>query len=152
MAFSKYIVAVALLLSFLSMNAQSELRKVTVAELQEKRHPLDTTAVAAILFKEGEETFKIISLEGFVRYTNVKVKVKIYKKEGYDWANQSVAFYDKYKYSEKLTFKNMATYNLVDGKVEMTKISSEGEFTERLTENWSVKRITFPNVKERVDY
>ena len=148
MIFSKQIVTIVLLLSIVSMNAQSELGKVTIAELQEKQHPLDTTAVAAILFKEGEETFKIIRLEGFVRYTNVKVKIKIYKKDGYNWANQAVAYYNKYKDSERLTFKNIATYNLVAGKVEKTKISSEGEFSEQLNENWSEKRITFPNVRE----
>jgi hypothetical protein len=71
-----------------------ELGKVTTAELEEKIHPKDSSAVAAFLFNKGKTYFNYKQGDGFFVYTEVEVKIKIYKKEGYDWANKSVAFYN----------------------------------------------------------
>ena len=67
-----------------------ELGKVTIAELQEKRHPKDSTANAAILFKTGSVYF-----EGLTTITRVKTKIKIYKKEGFGIPACALA-YQKY--------------------------------------------------------
>ena len=65
-------------------NAQEfKLGKVSVAELEEKKHPKDSSAVAAILFKKGEVRFEFSQDEGFKMITEVKISIKIYKKEGY---------------------------------------------------------------------
>lgn len=69
---------------FLKANAQEfKLGNVSIAELQEKVHPKDTSAVAAILFKKGEVRFVYSQSSGFEMVTVVKTRVKIYKKEGY---------------------------------------------------------------------
>ncbi len=137
------------LISFTSLFAQKqELGKVTIDELQEKKHPLDTSAVAAILFKIGEVNFEFSPENGFTMVTKVKTKIKIYKKEGYDWANQAVRYYIAGNSKESVNFKNAVTYNLVDGKIEKTKLKSDGEFKEAINKFWSRKKITMPNVKE----
>ena len=47
-----------------------------------------------------------------------------------------------------MSFYDVATYNLVNGKVEKTKIKSDGEFTEQVNKYWGRKKISLPNVKE----
>jgi hypothetical protein len=132
------------------VNAQEfKLGKVTIAELEQKVHPKDSAAVAAILFKRGETKFEYQQEEGFKVVYEVTKRIKIYKKDGYDWANQAVRFLSgSGTIKEKVTFSDAITYNLVDGKIEKTKLKSEGEFDEKINKYWNKKKITLPNVKE----
>lgn len=134
---------------FSNANAQKlELGKVSIAELQEKVHPKDTSAVAAILFKKGKVSFEYDQNAGFLAITEVKTRIKIYKKEGYEWANKAVSYYVDSNTNEKVSFSDANTYNLVDGKIVKTKLKSDGEFVEKINKYWSRKKITMPNVKE----
>ena len=140
-----------LFLSFFNSisNAQEfKLGKVSIAELQEKEHPKDPSAVAAILFKKGEVKFEYTQSEGFVMFTEVETRIKIYKKEGYDWANQNIRYYLSGNLKESVSVSDAVTYNLVDGKIEKTKLKTEGEFDENINKYWGQKKITMPNVKE----
>jgi hypothetical protein len=137
------------LIIFSNANAQIyELGKVSIPELQEKMHPKDSSAVAAILFKKGKVRFEYDQNEGFLMITEVKTRIKIYKKEGYEWANQEVRYYVDSNTNEKVSFSDANTYNLVDGKIVKTKLKSDGEFVEKINKYWSRKKITMPNVKE----
>lgn len=125
-----------------------KLGKVSVAELQENEHPKDPSAVAAILFNKGEVKFEYSQSEGFVIVTEVSTRIKIYKKEGYDWATQKIKYYLAGNSKEIVSVSDAATYNLIDGKIEKTKLKSEGEFDENINRYWSQKKITMPNLKE----
>jgi transglutaminase-like putative cysteine protease len=134
---------------FSSLKAQEfELGKVSVAELQEKTHPKDTAAVAAILFKKGKTSYDYSKNNGFVMTTEVQTRIKIYKKEGYDWANQKVKYYLGNGSKENVTFSDAITYNLVEGKIEKTKLSKDGEFDDEVNRYWGQKKISMPNVNE----
>lgn len=138
-----------LFFALLYTNAQKlELGKVSIAELQEKTHPKDSSATAAILFKKGEVRFEYTQEHGFEMVTNVKTRIKIYKKEGYEWANQSVAYYIGNSTRDKVSFSGANTFNLVDGKIVKTKLKSDGEFEEIINKYWGRKKIAMPNVKE----
>ena len=67
--------------------AKYELGKVTIEELKEKKHPKDTAAVAAILFKNGKTYFDVDSERNWILVTEVETRIKIYKKDGYSLAN-----------------------------------------------------------------
>lgn len=123
------------------------LGKVTVDELSEKMHPQDSSAAAAILFKTGKVYFELSPEGRFYLAQEVKTKIKIYKKEGYNYATVEVPYYTG-GFSVKMYFDDAATYNLVGGKVERTKLKSDGEFQEKINENYTKKTITLPNVKE----
>jgi hypothetical protein len=130
-------------------NAQEfKLGKVSIAELEQKKHPKDTAAAAAILFKKGEVKFEYAAGRGFEIMTNVKTRIKIYKKEGYEWANQKVRYYLDNKYGEIVNFSDVVTYNLVAGKIEKTKLKSDGLFNEKINKYWGQKKITMPNIHE----
>lgn len=133
----------------LSLYAQKkyELGKVTLEELKEKAHPKDSSAVAAILFKKGNTYFDYDMDGNWVAITEVVTKIKIYKKEGYAFATEQIPYYTGGR-QIKLFFDDAVTYNLVGDKIEKTKLKSDGEFTEKVNENFSLKKITMPNVKE----
>ncbi|EJL59499.1 DUF3857 domain-containing protein [Flavobacterium sp. CF136] len=138
-----------LFFSFFLTAQEFKLGKVSVAELEQKVHPKDTSAVAAILYKKGKSSIEYNDNDGFVLITQVEARIKIYKKEGYDWANQSVVYYIGDNNSrEKVEFSDVNTFNLVNGKIEKTKLKSDGIFNEEVNKYRSRKKITMPNVKE----
>lgn len=149
MSFKTAFLIVILLFSLSNMKAQNfELGKVSLAELQEKVHPKDSSAVAAVLFEKGKNSFEYSQERGFLMITEIKARIKIYKKEGYDWASKSVRFYLDNDAKETVSFSDAITYNLIDGKIEKTKLKSDGEFDEVLNKYWGQKKITMPNVKQ----
>jgi Domain of Unknown Function with PDB structure (DUF3857) len=149
MRYRKSIFILFLILCFTNIKAQNfELGKVSIAELQEKKHPKDTSAVAAVLFKKGEVKLEFSTDSGFDLFTQVAMRIKIYKKEGFDWATQIVNFGSGTSSRETVNFTDVVTYNLVNGKIEKTKLKNEGEFEKSINNYWSQKKITMPNVKE----
>ena len=116
-----YVLAFVLFFIFFysNINAQEfKLGKVSVAELEEKEHPKDPSAVAAILFSKGEAKVEYSKNTGFEIFTEVKTRIKIYKKEGYDWANKNIPYYSSSNSKESVSVSEAVTYNLVDGKIE----------------------------------
>jgi len=149
MKFIKSFFVSILLLLISNVTAQEfKLGKVSVAELEEKFHPKDTTAVAAILYKKGISKIEYNENDGFVTVTDVETRIKIYKKEGYSWVTHKVWYYNNSNISEKVSFNDAVTYNLVGGKIEKTKLKSEGIFDEVRNKYTGQKKITMPNVKE----
>lgn len=122
------------------------LGKVSKEELMEKEHPLDPSAEAAVLYKKGKTYFDIEN-EKWVVFTEVEVRVKIYSKEGYDWANVAVPYYYKRVSGESVSFKDAVTYNLVDGEIQKTSLKKGEEFTDELSKTRRQKKIILPDVK-----
>ena len=147
---NKFLVTTVLffLIVFSSKAQDFRLGKVSVEELKEKVHPKDSSAVAAILFEKAQNKFVYTQEKGFEIELVVRTRIKIYKKEGYDWANKEVRYYLESNLKEKVLFSEAVTYNLVDGKIEKTKLKSDGEFDEVINKYWGQKKITMPNVKE----
>lgn len=133
-----------------SLFAQNvEFGNVTKQELEEKYHPIDTTAGATLLFKKAKTYFYYTEKKGFQSETHYEIKLKIYKKEGLEWANYSVPYYIGWSEldNDNVFFSEVVTYNLENNKIEKTKLSSKGLFKEKVNEYWMKKTITFPNVK-----
>lgn len=139
---------VLLLIASKAMSQEFKLGKVSIAELEQKSHPKDSAAIAAILYKKGTARIEYDVNDGFVTVTDVETRIKIYKKEGLDWANQDVWYYNYPSLREKVSFSDAVTYNIVGGKIEKTKLKSDGVFDEVLNKYKSLKKITMPNVKE----
>jgi hypothetical protein len=127
---------------------QHELGKVTVAELEQKQHPKDTSATAAFLFRTAEVRIDYLQGQGFIMKTNVKTKIKIYKKEGYTWANNQIVYYLFGTSSEKVMINGATTYNLENGKITKSKLKNEEVFDENVNRYYGKKKIAMPNVKE----
>lgn len=124
--------------------------KVSKQELLEKKHPSDSSAVAAILSKKAITLFFYTERDGFQCETRYEIRLKIYKKEGFAWANYSIPYYIGWTNLEKdnVFFSDVVTYNLENDKIEKTKLTADGSFKEKINDYWMKKTITFPNVKE----
>ena len=141
-------IILALIFPILVFAQDYELGKVTIQELNQKQHLTDTSAVAAILFSKGKSYFEYVENSHFVLMTDVEVKIKIYKKGGLDWANKEIAYYIGGDKDESVIINKATTYNIVNGKIEKTKLNGEGEFKENVNKFWATKKISMPNVKE----
>lgn len=140
-----------LFITVFSLNVYSqshELGDVTLEELKEKVCPSDTSAPAAVLFIVGKSHFDYSHEEGFELITEIFTKIKIYKKEGYGLADQIVGYYNGSRGSEKVLISKAVTFNLVNNKIEKSKLKGDGEFDEKTSKNWMRKKFTMPNVKE----
>lgn len=141
-------IALLTVISIQAFSQKRELGEVTIEELKETKHSKDTSAVAAVIFEKGRTYFEYKQGEGFDVVTEVEAKIKIYKKEGYEWANKEISYYVGGQSDQSVMISKAVTYNLVNGKIEKTKLKSEGEFTEKKNKFWKIKKITLPNVKE----
>lgn len=145
----KIILAFALLFAVQHNYAQSyKLGNVTNEELLEKVHPIDSSASAAILFKKAETTFAVDRMGEWSVTTSVEMKIKIYKKEGFEYANQEVGYFVGGTTNESVYWNDTNTFNLEGDKIVKTKLSSEGRFDEEVNDKWKIKKITLPAVKE----
>lgn len=143
MKFRSLAIVLFLCVSFSKINAQNfSLGKVTIAELEEKMHPLDSAAPAAILFTKG---LVKIDNKGYTERIT-QTRIKIYKKEGYQWSNMQFRF-PSGKLSA-ISITDVYTYNLVDGKIVKSKLKAEGEFLDKITKDIWAKKFAFPDVKE----
>ncbi|TRX29177.1 DUF3857 domain-containing protein [Flavobacterium franklandianum] len=135
---------------FLKANAQEfKLGKVSIKELEEKVYPNDTTASAAILFNNARTYFKYDIKFGFSIVTENSYRIKIYKKDGLNWANYKLPYrtgYDKLN-DDRVEFSDGVTYNIENGKIVKTKLNREGVFKTAINKNWKEATITMPNVK-----
>jgi hypothetical protein len=138
-------------LLYLSINAQNnfELGRVSIPELEQKLHPTDTTAAAAILYKKARTFFEFFPGQGYVINHEYEIRFKIYKKEGLSWANFQVPYHAEINNTpaDKLKFSNCVTYNLEGGKIVATKLNIEGNFNVNYNKYWNEASITMPNVK-----
>ena len=138
----KIFISTILFVNALAFSQSRDLGKVTIEELKEKVCPSDTSAAAAVLYNSGRTYFNYSKDDGFEIITEISTKIKIYKKEGYDFANHSERIYIGGNGSEKVTVSKAVTYNLVGDKIEKSKLGSDGEFTEKVNKFWNRKKIT----------
>jgi hypothetical protein len=143
------IIIVVLFFTIHLFGQKQELDKVTKSELEEKFYSSDPTAEAVILFKKSKTIFNYSPENGFSVETEVAIKIKIYSKNGLDWANFEIPYYVGYKILKKegVTILKAFTYNLENGEIDKQKVNSESKFKESVNEFWETKTITFPNVK-----
>lgn len=139
-----------LLLLFFSVNlgAQSfKIKKITKEDFDEKFYSLDPTASAVVDYNVGS-TFFIVAGNNYQLVTETKTRIKIFTKEAYNYATVNIPLYRNRSTRELLSVSDAYTYNLVDGKVERTKLNTSGEFIEKIQGNYYLASFTMPNVKE----
>ncbi|MCE7992131.1 MAG: DUF3857 domain-containing protein [Roseivirga sp.] len=122
-----------------------KLPSVIVEDLAETSYPLDPDADAAILYDLG--TSKTSDSKVMISHHKLR-RIKIYSKEGLAWADWSLGLFKSKNRTESLTGFKASVYNLENGKVSRQKINKKNLITERITDDYSVVKLAFPNVKE----
>ena len=152
-------VLLLLVLPFVSTYAQSDAQelktfkfgKVDVEEFNTTIKGPDSAAAAIKLFDVGRGQFEISRRNGqFVYAFTRHVRYKVVNKNAYDLADIDINLYNSSSSGsrEDLLSIKAATYNLVNGKVEVSKMTSDAKFTNRVDKNHVLKKFTLPNVKE----
>ncbi|WP_299273933.1 hypothetical protein [uncultured Psychroserpens sp.] len=147
----KQLLTAMLLVAFtLTGNAQNhKFGKVSKEELEQKQHAIDSTASAAVLYKNENIYFEFADEKGFMQRREVHERIKIYDKEGFDYATEKIFLYRGNGGSiERLSGLKGYTYNLIDGKIQKDKLKKDGIFEEDANEFIEINTITMPNVKE----
>lgn len=122
--------------------------KVSMDELKETAYPEDADANAAILYLNQKTHYDYNQQKGFVQVTEVHKRIKIYNKDGFDWATEEVQLRDNGSSREALTNLKAVTYTLENGKMEETKLKKDGVFDEKNNKYWKTSKFTMPNIKE----
>ncbi|MCC1483877.1 DUF3857 domain-containing protein [Winogradskyella immobilis] len=122
--------------------------KVSKEELAEKVHSVDASANAAVLYRNEDISF-VYTQDGFIQEREVHERIKIYNKEGYNWATKKVYLYEGGGGSkEKIQSIKGTTYNLIDGKIQKDKLKKDGIFEEDYSEFTEINTITMPNIQD----
>ncbi|TRW25276.1 DUF3857 domain-containing protein [Flavobacterium zepuense] len=120
---------------------------VSIADLEERIYAEDSSAQAAYLYIRGKTYYENKGTYLWDMVTEVYKRIKIYKKDGFDYADASIRYYSGNSRGTGF-FKEVATYNLVNGVIEKTPLTSDGEFSSHPRDNYTEKKIKLPNVKE----
>lgn len=140
---------ISLLFAQLTIAQTKKFGKVDKASLQMKVYSKDSSASAVILFDKG---YTYISSNGsrLIVIHERHTRIKILTKEGYDWGDVEIPFYQRKGYKETITRLRAATYTLENGQVTQHKVSRRDFITEKQSKNWLAKKVSLPNIKEGV--
>lgn len=123
--------------------------KVSKEELKETQHTFEPNANAAVLYKNQRIYFKFEQDKGFIQYNEIHQRIKIYNKEGYEYATESIRLYDEDSDTrDALTSFKAYTFNLIDGDIKESKLKKDGIFEEKINSYWQQTKFTMPNVKD----
>jgi hypothetical protein len=108
----------------------------------------DSGASAVVIADIGNSVFEGNSKGWFsLSYKHFR-RTKILNKNGFDAAKEEIELYTDGTAEEKLDDLKAVTYNLENGKVVETKLESSSVFKDKLSKNKTVRKFTFPAVKE----
>lgn len=122
--------------------------KVSTQELQEVQNPKDPEANATLLYVNHKTYYDYSSNDGFVQVTEIFKRIKIYNKDGFDWATETIRIRENGSKRENIVGLKATTYNLVNGKIEETKLKKDGIFNEKVNKFWNNQKFTMPDIKE----
>lgn len=139
-----------LLFISITLHAQNfKFGKVSKEELSETVHPTEPSASAAVLYKKENIRFDFRQGEGFKQIRTIHERIKIYTKDGFDWATKKVRLYSPSSGESEKLFKLKAyTYNLENGKIKDDKLKKDGIFEEETNKYTKTTSFTMPNVQE----
>ncbi|MFH6773058.1 DUF3857 domain-containing protein [Gaetbulibacter aestuarii] len=137
-----------LLISFLVMGQTPEEfnYRVSLSDINLTHYEKDSTANALVLFESGKS---YVDNKEYDLNTEVKYKIKIFNKEGFDEANVQVLLYKgDSRHYEKIKDITATTYNLENGKVEKYQLDKNDIFKEEYDEKRTLVKFTLPHIKE----
>ncbi len=146
----KHLAIIALFLIITATYSQDyKFGKVSIAELEEIKNVNDASANAAVLYKKQSISFQYSQGNGFQQINEVHERIKIYNKDGFDWATKKIRLFNRSSSSsEELNSLRGYTYNLDNGKIIKDKLKGEGKFEEEANRFWKNSSFTMPNIKE----
>jgi len=146
----KKIYLLGFMLIFVLNTAAQDFRygKVSKEELSEKQHPKDPEVNAAVLYKNYKVHYGYDSSTGYTLITEVHERIKIYNKEGFEWATKKIVNYKSGNDEVKVSGIDGYTYRLENGKVKSDRLRNNAIFDDDLNKYRTSKTFTMPSVHE----
>src|SRR5690348_3408074 len=143
------LLAINLLPAFAQDISKVKFGKITPADFEPKLYSIDSSANAVVLADIGSTEIVGNQKGSFSLVFKNFRRARILNKNGYDLADVTIPIYDDGKMEEDLASLKAVTYNLENGKVVETKLDVKGAvFKDRINKKLSIKKFTFPNIKE----
>jgi hypothetical protein len=141
----KIFLPLLLMLSLVSLsqtNKTSKFKQTTLDELKMTVYDKDSAATAVVLY-EHANLYTDVS-HNYETRTDFYFRIKILDKAAFDLATISINLYKK----KRILDLKATTYNLTEiGTVNKTELTENKIYTEELSENWTSKNFTLPNIK-----
>ncbi|MFA8451966.1 MAG: DUF3857 domain-containing protein [Bacteroidales bacterium] len=119
--------------------------KVSLEELKMTSYDQDTTAAAVYLCDFGRYDIPFDKVEGNFKFVFTRiVRIKILKDEGLDYSTLEFGYN---KTRQNVSMVKACTYNLENGKIVKTKLSSKDRILEKTADNYFTYKLTLPKVK-----
>lgn len=122
--------------------------KPTKEELSLITYAPDTTATAVCLLHQGKTYFTYNDF--FKLHTEQVIRVKILKSQGTSYADVAIPYYsptDTHKEADRIEKLDGASYNMENGKIVKTALTSDLISDERVDPNIKVLKFSLPAVK-----
>ena len=118
-------------------------------DLKMTHYDKDSLASAVVLVDFGQSSITYNQTNGFSLTFERITRIKIFSKDGFDWATITIPLYHDGGDNEKLSGLKAVTYNLENGQIAETKLKSDAVFKEKYNANLDFMKMTLPNVRER---
>ncbi|MBR9855626.1 MAG: DUF3857 and transglutaminase domain-containing protein [Algicola sp.] len=139
----KLIVFFVLLNSIPAIGQEQGFGELTGFESHFRRYEKDTTAHAVYLYEKGKNYFEVRRNYVWL-ITEYHAKIKVLGKEGFSEAEIAIPYYHSEKRTE--TVSKIKAINHANGI--KYNVMTNNIFNVEVSERWSEKRFTFPNVQE----
>lgn len=131
-----------------ALEVSPKMGKPTNEELSMTTYDPDPEAEAVVLYSERYTAFKVRANK-LVLVNNFKKRIKVLKEDGKKNGDIEILIYHEEDGTgqDRLNGLKAATYNLENGNVVKTKLSSELESDQRVDQYFKVHKFSMPNVK-----
>ena len=149
-SFSRYFLLALILplVTFQGFSQKVKFGKVDMSDMKMTEYDQDPEAVALVLYESQNIQFLYNNDKGFQVQTNRHIRIKVFKKSGFDYVDIPISLYQSDGNYEKLTAFKAITYNLVDGNIEKEKIGQRETFEEEVDKYTMVVKFAMPNLQE----
>uniref|UniRef100_UPI00404919FD DUF3857 domain-containing protein n=2 Tax=Gelidibacter sp. TaxID=2018083 RepID=UPI00404919FD len=148
----KCLLIIIILFVQISIAQDYKFGKVNKEELLQTSDPDFPDADAAILFRNQSIKFNYVQGKGFIQENEIHERIKIYNKEGFDYATKVISLYTNSEGSsandQTIRGLKAVTYNLEGDKIVEDKLKKDGIFEENTNRFWKTTKFTMPNIKE----
>ncbi|MDB4334831.1 DUF3857 domain-containing protein [bacterium] len=122
--------------------------KISQEEIGMTVCPIDSNASAVILGAIGLTDFQVTEEKIEIDFKR-HIRIKVFNKDAFDKGNFRISLYKRPDGSrEKTVGIKGAVYNMIDGKLEKSKLTSKHIFMDELDKNHNIVKIAMPDVKE----
>lgn len=117
--------------------------QVSKSDLEQNHYARDSTASALVIYDYGNS---FLDRESFALRVQIKQKIKILRTDGIDRGQYEIKLYKGKSSSEKIKNIKGNTYNLENGAIVQSKLTSSAIFEEE-NEKYTLVKFVLPNVK-----